>query len=162
MIKARGQAERYVRALPPSEPNPPFLLVVDVGHNFEVFADFTQAGKAYLPFPDPRTFRIRLEHLADEKVRERLKLNWPHPSALDPALQPADVTREISAHLAELAKSLGEAGDRRRDGQALRAGQTGRRGRDSRNSLRAGQSPARPSLHRACGGASQGGGTFLP
>ena len=51
----------------PSEPNPPFLLVVDVGHSFEVFADFTQAGKAYLPFPDPRTFRIRLEHLAGRK-----------------------------------------------------------------------------------------------
>ena len=114
MVKARGQAERYVRALPPSEPNPPFLLVVDVGHSFEVFADFTQAGKAYLPFPDPRTFRIRLEHLADEKVRERLKLIWTHPSALDPALQSADVTREISAHLAELAKSLEEAGHKPR------------------------------------------------
>ncbi|MEI7936075.1 MAG: type IIL restriction-modification enzyme MmeI [Verrucomicrobiota bacterium] len=31
MIKARGQAERYVRALSRSEPTPPFLLVVDVG-----------------------------------------------------------------------------------------------------------------------------------
>ena len=114
MIKARGQAERYVRALPASEPNPPFLLVVDVGHSLEVFADFTQADKAYLPFPDPRTFRIRLEHLADEKARERLKLIWTHPAALDPALQSADVTREISAHLAELAKSLEEAGHRPR------------------------------------------------
>ncbi len=114
MVKARGQAERYVRALPASEPNPPFLLVVDVGHSFEVFADFTQAGKAYLPFPDPRTFRIRLEHLADDKVRERLKLIWTHPSALDPALRSADVTREISAHLAELAKSLEEAGHKPR------------------------------------------------
>jgi hypothetical protein len=114
MIKARGQAERYVRALPANEPNPPFLLVVDVGHSFEVFADFTQAGKAYLPFPDPRTFRIRLEHLSDEKVRERLKLIWTHPTALDPALQSADVTREISEHLAELAKSLEEAGHKPR------------------------------------------------
>src|SRR5664279_3053923 len=114
MVKARGQAERYVRALPPSEPNPPFLLVVDVGHSFEVFADFTQAGKAYLPFPDPRTFRIRLEHLADEKVRERLRLIWTDPTTLDPARQSADVTREISAHLAELAKSLEEVGHRPR------------------------------------------------
>ena len=31
IIKARSHAERYVRALPASEPNPPFLLVVDVG-----------------------------------------------------------------------------------------------------------------------------------
>ena len=110
MVKARGQAERYVRALPGNEPNPPFLLVVDVGHSFEVFADFTQAGRAYLPFPDPRSFRIRLEHLADETARERLRLIWTNPAALDPARQSADVTREISAHLAELAKSLEVAG----------------------------------------------------
>ena len=114
MVKARGQAERYVRALPAKEPNPPFLLVVDVGHSIEVFADFTQAGRAYLPFPDPRTFRIRLEHLADEKARERLRLIWTNPAALDPARQSADVTREISAHLAELAKSLELAGHRPR------------------------------------------------
>jgi hypothetical protein len=88
--------------------------VVDVGHSFELFADFTQAGKAYLPFPDPRTFRLRLEHLADEKVRERLRLIWTNPVALDPARRSADVTREISAHLAELAKSLEEAGHRPR------------------------------------------------
>ena len=114
MVKARGQAERYVRALPANEPNPAFLLVVDVGHSIEVFADFTQAGRAYLPFPDPRTFRIRLEHLADEKARERLRLIWTNPAALDPARQSADVTREISAHLAELAKSLELAGHRPR------------------------------------------------
>jgi hypothetical protein len=30
-LKARGQAERYVCALPATEPNSPFLLVVDVG-----------------------------------------------------------------------------------------------------------------------------------
>ncbi len=76
MTKARGQAERYVRALPGDEPTPPFLIVVDVGHTFELFADFSQAGKAYLPFPDPRTFRIRLADLADEKIRERLRLVW--------------------------------------------------------------------------------------
>lgn len=95
MIKARGQAERYVRALP--NDNPPFLLVVDVGHSFELFADFTQAGKAYLPFPDPRTFRIRLADLADEKIRARPRLVWTDPVALDPAKQSADVTREVSA-----------------------------------------------------------------
>jgi hypothetical protein len=110
MIKARGQAERYVRALPTDEPNPPFLIVVDVGHTFELFADFSQAGKAYLPFPDPRTFRIRLVDLADAKIRERLRLVWTDPAALDPARQSADVTREVSAHLAELAKSLEQAG----------------------------------------------------
>ena len=108
MIKARGQAERYVRALPAD--NPPFIIVVDVGHSFELFADFTQAGKAYLPFPDPRTFRIRLADLADAKIRERLRLVWTNPAALDPAKRSADVTREVSKHLAELAKSLELAG----------------------------------------------------
>jgi hypothetical protein len=108
MIKARGQAERYVRAIP--DDNPLFIIVVDVGHSFELFADFTQAGKAYLPFPDPRTFRIRLADLADDKIRERLHLIWTNPTALDPAKRSADVTREISGHLAELAKSLEQAG----------------------------------------------------
>ena len=110
MIKARGQAERYVRALPTDEPNPPFLIVVDVGHTFELFTDFSQAGKAYLPFPDPRSFRLRLKDLADEKIRARLRLVWTDPAALDPAKQSADVTREVSVHLAELAKSLEQAG----------------------------------------------------
>jgi hypothetical protein len=110
MIKARGQAERYVRALPTDEPNPAFLIVVDVGHTCELFADFSQAGKAYLPFPDPRTFRIRLADLADAKIRERLRLVWTNPAALDPARHSADVTREVSGHLAELAKSLEQAG----------------------------------------------------
>ena len=102
MIRARGQAERYVRALPASEPNPPFIIVCDVGHSFELYADFTQAGKAYLPFPDPRSFRIRLKDLADEKVRQRLALIWTAPASLDPAKQSADVTREIAGYLAEL------------------------------------------------------------
>ncbi len=110
MVKARGQAERYVRALPATEPNPPFLLVVDVGHTIECFADFTQAGRSFLPFPDPRTFRIRLEHLAEAPIRERLRLIWTNPAGLDPALKSADVTREISGHLAELAKSFELAG----------------------------------------------------
>jgi len=114
MIKARGQAERYVRSLPASEPTPPFLIVVDVGHSFEIFADFTQAGKAYLHFPDPRSFRIRLDQLADGKIRERLKLIWTDPASLDPARRSADVTLAVSGHLAELAKSLEAAGHKPR------------------------------------------------
>jgi hypothetical protein len=108
MIKARGQAERYIRAIP--DDNPPFIIVVDVGHSFELFEDFSQAGKTYRPFPDPRTFRIRLADLADEKIRERLRLIWTNPAALDPSKHSADVTREVSGHLAELAKSLELAG----------------------------------------------------
>jgi hypothetical protein len=109
MVRARGQAERYIRALPETEKNPPFLIVADVGDTFELYADFTQAGKAYLPFPDPLHSRIRLADLASEKVRERLRLIWTDPSSLDPARKSAEVTTEIARHLAELAKSL-EAG----------------------------------------------------
>jgi len=56
MVKARGQAERYIRALPPSEPNPPFLLVVDAGHSFEVFADFARRAKRTCRPPPPAPF----------------------------------------------------------------------------------------------------------
>jgi hypothetical protein len=97
------------RSLPAEEPNPPFILVGDIGHSIEVYADFTQAGKAYLPFRDPRSFRIPLKDLAREDVRERLRLIWTQPAALDPAKVSADVTREIAGYLAELAKSF-EAG----------------------------------------------------
>ena len=64
MIKARGQAERYARSLPADEEPPPFLVVVDVGHSFELFADFTQKGKAYRPFPDPSSHRFKNDELA--------------------------------------------------------------------------------------------------
>ncbi|HPV23282.1 MAG TPA: hypothetical protein PLJ65_03830 [Casimicrobium sp.] len=32
MLRAHGQAQRYVRALPASESRPPFVLIVDVGN----------------------------------------------------------------------------------------------------------------------------------
>ena len=38
------------RALPKDEGWPPFLIVVDVGHSIELFADFTRSGRTYLPF----------------------------------------------------------------------------------------------------------------
>jgi hypothetical protein len=66
---------------------PPFLLVVDVGHAIEIRADFSLTGRSYLPFPDPLTYRIRLEQLRDEKTRERLKLIWTKPLELDPAIR---------------------------------------------------------------------------
>jgi len=47
MLNARRQAEDYAKALEPSEGWPPFLIVCDVGHCFEVFADFTGQGKNY-------------------------------------------------------------------------------------------------------------------
>jgi hypothetical protein len=104
MIKARGQAERYARNLPATEPTPPFLLVVDVGHVFELYADFSQQGKAYLPFPDARANRIRLAELRDPAVRAKLRAIWLDPLSLDPSKVAAAVTREVARYLAELAK----------------------------------------------------------
>lgn len=106
MIKAQGQADRYARSLPADEDPPPFLLIVDVGHVFELYADFTQKGKAYLPFPDARSHRLRLADLARDEVRTKLRALWTDPHSLDPAKIAAAVTREVAGHLAELAKSF--------------------------------------------------------
>ncbi len=108
--RARGQAESYARALPADEGRPPFLIVVDVGHVIELYADFTCSGATYTPFPDPRSHRIKLADLADETIRQRLKTLWLDPMALDPARASAKVTREIAEHLAKIAKTLEGAG----------------------------------------------------
>ena len=110
MLKAKGQAEQYARALPGEEGWPPFVLVVDVGHAIELYSEFSCAGKAYLPFPDPSSYRFLLTDLAKEEVRERLRLVWTDPHALDPAKQSARATREVADRLALLAKSLEQAG----------------------------------------------------
>ncbi len=110
MWRAKGQAERYARHLMGTEPTAPFLLVVDVGHSIEVYADFTQAGRAYQAFPDPRSFRLRLDDLRDDKVRDRLRRIWLDPLSLDPAKHSAEVTREVAGYLAVLATSLEKAG----------------------------------------------------
>jgi len=106
MLAARGQAERYAKALPASEGWPPFLIVVDVGHSIELFADFSLTGKAYLPFPGPRNFRILLQELEQAEMRERLRAVWLDPHSLDPARETAKVTREVAAKLATLARNL--------------------------------------------------------
>ncbi len=110
MLAAKGQAEQYARALPASEPMPPFLVVVDVGHTIELYADFTRQGRTYIPFPDPRSHRIKLRDLADADKRDRLRLVWTDPTSLDPSRQSARVTRDVAARLAELAKSLERSG----------------------------------------------------
>lgn len=110
MLAAYKQAEQYVRALPAHEGRPPFIVVVDVGNVMEIFAEFSCSGGTYTPYPDPRSHRIKLDNLRDEKVRERLRAIWLDPHTLDPAKQSAKVTREIAAQLAEIAKSLEQAG----------------------------------------------------
>jgi hypothetical protein len=75
MMQARQQAEDYAKALPTSEGWPPFLVVCDVGHCFEVFADFSGQGKNYAQFPDRQGFRIFLEDLRDDAIRARRLAN---------------------------------------------------------------------------------------
>lgn len=110
MVRARAQAESYAKALPVNEGWPPFLIVTDVGHSIELFADFSLTGKNYTHFPDKSSFRISMDDLADGEIRERLALVWTDPLALDPTRRSDKVTREVADMLAALAKSLEKAG----------------------------------------------------
>lgn len=106
MVRARGQADRYARDIARIDGWPPFLLVVDVGHVIEVYADFSGQGQGYSQFPDKTRYRIGIEDLAIEEVRSRLKAIWNEPLSLDPSKITAAVTREIAGHLAVLGKSF--------------------------------------------------------
>jgi hypothetical protein len=110
MLRARSQAEQYARALPADEGRPPFLIVVDVGNRIELYSEFSRSGATYTPFPDPRSYRIALDDLRDDAIRDRLRRVWTDPLALDPSRASARVTREIAARLATLARSLEQAG----------------------------------------------------
>ena len=110
MLKAKGQAEQYARALPVAEGWPPFLVIVDVGHAIELYSEFSCTGKSYLPFPDPRSHRILLADLVNPEIRALLREVWTKPHALDPAKRSAKATREIADKLARLAKSLESSG----------------------------------------------------
>jgi hypothetical protein len=110
LMRARNQAEGYARALPAGEGRPPFLLVVDVGHVIELYAEFTRSGATYTPFPDARSHRLKLADLRDPATRQRLHTLWHEPMALDPARASARVTREVAAKLATLARDLEDAG----------------------------------------------------
>src|SRR5271169_5839634 len=106
MLNARRQAEGYARALPVSHGWPPFILVCDVGHVLEVYADFSGQGKNYAQFPDRQSFRIYLEDLRQADLRDRLVRIWTDPLSLDPARKAARVTRAIAERLAAVSKAL--------------------------------------------------------
>ena len=110
MLRAKGQAEHYVRALPADEGRPPFIVVVDVGHSIELFSEFSCTGGTYIPFPAPGAHRILLADLTRDDLRERLRQVWLDPHGLDPTKRSARVTREIAEKLARLAVSLEKAG----------------------------------------------------
>lgn len=106
MREAFFQAQRYVQALPADEGRPPFIVIVDVGRTIDLYAEFTRTGGNYVAYPDPSNYRIRLADLRQPEVQERLRALWLDPDALDSSRYAAKVTREISAQLATLARSL--------------------------------------------------------
>ncbi|WP_049721227.1 class I SAM-dependent DNA methyltransferase [Gilvimarinus polysaccharolyticus] len=110
MLAAQNQADQYVRALPADEGRPPFVVVTDVGRSLELYAEFSRSGGTYVPFPDPGHHRIKVEDLRRTDIQHRLYNLWQDPDALDLSKQAARVTREVSAKLAALAKSLEQSG----------------------------------------------------
>ncbi|HSP43121.1 MAG TPA: DNA methyltransferase, partial [Luteolibacter sp.] len=108
--RAHAQGERYIHLLPPEEGRPPFLIVCDVGHCFDLYAEFSGTGGQYEPFPTPRKRRVLLKDLHDSEIRERFRKIWHDPHSLDPSKYAAKVTREVARALADLAKSLEKDG----------------------------------------------------
>jgi SAM-dependent methyltransferase len=111
MLNARRQAEDYAKALPASHGWPPFLIICDVGHCFEFYADFTGQGKNYVQFPDRLSYRVHLDDLRDPAIRQRLAAIWNEPHSLDPTRHAARVTRAIAERLAAVSKALERAHD---------------------------------------------------
>jgi SAM-dependent methyltransferase len=106
MLNARRQAEDYAKALPAAHGWPPFLIICDVGHCFEFYADFTGQGKNYVQFPDRQRYRVHLDDLREPSVRARIARIWTEPFSLDPAREAARVTRGIAERLAAVSKTL--------------------------------------------------------
>jgi len=104
--RAYNQARDYITHLPAGHGRPPFLVVCDVGHSIDLYSEFTCTGGRYERFPDPKHHRILLADLRKPAIRERLRLVFTDPHALDPSKVAAKVTRDIANRLAKLAKSL--------------------------------------------------------
>ena len=106
MNNARQQAENYARHLPPDHDWPPFIIVCDVGHCFELYADFTGKGRNYAQFPDRQGFRIFLDDLAKPAVQALFRAIWEDPHSLDPTKRAVKATREIAERLAAVSKRM--------------------------------------------------------
>jgi hypothetical protein len=111
MKRARAQAEHYGRDLPPSHGWPPFIIVADIGYCFELYADFFGQGK-YQQFPDKRGFRVLLDDLRDPDTLAMFRAIFEDPASLDPTKISAEVTQDIAARLARVARMLEKDHDR--------------------------------------------------
>ncbi|WP_118827738.1 class I SAM-dependent DNA methyltransferase [Salinibacter ruber] len=110
MRSAKNQADRYAGALPDDDETPPFLVVVDVGYCFDLYADFARQGKNYVPFPNQESYRIPFEKLSDPEVQDTLRRVWSDPLSLDPARTSTRVTKDLAESLGRVASSLEDDG----------------------------------------------------
>ncbi|WEK38531.1 MAG: class I SAM-dependent DNA methyltransferase [Candidatus Brevundimonas colombiensis] len=107
---ARAQAFAYVSMLPADHVAPPFVIICDVAHSFEVWADFSGTGRGYAPFPDRLGHRFTHADLARPEIQARLRAIWTDPHSLDPARIAAVVTREIADELSVISRRLEQQG----------------------------------------------------
>ncbi len=104
MKDAYGQALGYARSF---DRPPPFIIVCDIGHCFDLYAAFDGSG-SYQAFPNAQKNRLFLHDLAQH--RDTLRGIFENPHELDPSKHAARITREVAGHLAALAKKLEDDG----------------------------------------------------
>jgi hypothetical protein len=101
MEKAFVQAVAYTRSL---ESKPPFVLTCDIGDHFELWQGFNEDYGGYGAREE-----IPLAHLRKEKVFDLFVDIFTDPQKRNPEKIAAQVTREVAADLAELARSVENA-----------------------------------------------------
>jgi hypothetical protein len=103
MAGAKGQALGYARMM---DKPPPFLIVADLGHCFDLYASFDGSAH-YQPFPTAPGSRLFMADL--ERHAELFRAVFTEPHSLDPARRAAKVTRDVAERLARLAQALEQA-----------------------------------------------------
>lgn len=105
MKKAFGQALKYARFV---EPKPPFLITCDIGDHFRVWQDFSEswlsANGNYGTYDSVP--KIPFTDLEKPEIQDFFYKVFTDPQSLNPEKIAAQVTREVAADLAELAKTL--------------------------------------------------------
>ncbi|MCL2822578.1 MAG: hypothetical protein FWD57_01170 [Polyangiaceae bacterium] len=110
MQRAKRLAEAHMSGMPQGERRPPFLIVVELGHCFDVYSELSATDEAYLHFPDPRRHRIMLADLVKPEVIDLFHAIWTNPQSLDPSLRSAKITEKVAAQLCTLATMLEKDG----------------------------------------------------
>ncbi|ANV84777.1 type II restriction endonuclease subunit M [Picosynechococcus sp. PCC 7003] len=110
MKKAFGQARTYARFV---TPKPPFLITCDIGDHFRVWQDFSEswlsANGNYGTYDSVP--KILFTDLEKPDVKEFFYKIFTDPQSLNPEKIAAQVTREVAADLADLAKTLEKTAD---------------------------------------------------